>query len=294
MYIIQVIRHYLGMNQKELAQRAGITQPDLCEMETKEPYGRIDKYKRLSDYLGVPVHALVTDDCSLIPISFFDKHPPRPYTKTVSGTMLELGRGGEDLALAMERQRLEPINPSLARLILPFYKLRYRPGYDILSFNEYGRPVYIEVKTSLDDSPDFVLTKQEYAAANKLTAAGETYQIFRFTNWGTERQELAVYDFQELKESHEVTPATYMCSTAPKSQAITGITYCRELRGMSKGELADYLGIKTPDLWRYENGKRQCPVGVYQKMAQVLKVSIDQLLEEHTVFGKINESQFFC
>ena len=290
MHIIQVVRHYLGLNQKELAQRAGITQPDLCEMETKEPYGRIDKYKRLSDYLGIPVHALVTDDCSLVPISFFDKHPPRPYTKTVAGSKLELGRGGEDLALTLERQRLEPINPSLSRLILPFYKLRYRPGYDILSFDEYGRPVYIEVKTSLDDSPDFVLTKQEYTAANKLTAAGEAYLIFRFTNWGSEKQELAVYDFRELKESCEVTPATYMCSTTPRNETITGITYCRELRGMSKGELADCLGIRTPDLWRYENGKRQCPVGVYQKMAQVLKVSIDQLLEEHTAFGKINES----
>ena len=283
MHIIQVIRHYLGLSQKELAQRAGITQPDFCEMETKEPYGRIDKYKRLSDYLGVPVHALVANDCSLIPISFFDKNPHRPYTKTVAGSKLELGRGGEDLTLALERQRLGSINPSLSRLVLPFYKLRHRPGYDILSFDESGRAIYIEVKTALDDNPDFVLTKQEYATANKLTAAGETYQIFRFTNWGTERQELAVYDFRELKESHEVTPATYLCSAAPRNEKVTGITYCRELRGMSKGELADCLGIKTPDLWRYENGKRQCPVGVYQKMADILGVTIDQLIQLHTI-----------
>ena len=50
---------------------------------------------------------------------------------------------------------------------------------------------------------------------------------------------------------------------------------------MSKGELADYLGIKTPDLWRYENDKRQCPVGVYRKIASILNVTIDQLLEPH-------------
>ena len=50
---------------------------------------------------------------------------------------------------------------------------------------------------------------------------------------------------------------------------------------MSKGELADYLGIKTPDLWRYENGKRKCPVGVYQRMASILDVTIDELLLEH-------------
>ena len=48
MHIIQIVRLYLGLTQKELAQRAGIGQPDLCEMEIKEPYGRIDKRLYLS------------------------------------------------------------------------------------------------------------------------------------------------------------------------------------------------------------------------------------------------------
>lgn len=69
MHIIQVVRSYLGLSQQELAEKAGITQPDLCEMEIKEPYGRIDKYQRLSQYLGIPVHALVTNNCTQIPIS---------------------------------------------------------------------------------------------------------------------------------------------------------------------------------------------------------------------------------
>ena len=37
MHIIQVIRHYLGLTQQELARQAGISQPDLCEMEIKDP-----------------------------------------------------------------------------------------------------------------------------------------------------------------------------------------------------------------------------------------------------------------
>lgn len=281
MHIIQVVRLYLGFSQQELAKNAGITQPDLCEMEIKAPYGRIDKYQRLSDYLDIPVHALVTDDCSLIPASFFDKYPPRPYTKIRSCTTLRLGRSGEDMVFELEKKRLEPVNPSLAKLVLPFYKLRHRPGYDILSFDDSGRPIYIEVKTSLDDNPDFILTNQEYLTAGKLTAAGETYQIYRFTNWGKPNQELIVHDFRDLKESHDLSPATYTCSATPRASVISGITYWREQRGMSKGELADCLGMKTPDLWRYENGKRRCPVGVYQKMAQVLEVSIDHLLQEH-------------
>lgn len=146
MHIIQIVRLYLGLTQKELAQLAGIGQPDLCEMEIKEPYGRIDKYKRLSNYLSIPVHALVTNNCNLIPATFFEKHPPRPYFEEVSGLTLEVGRAGEDTVFQMEQQRLAAINPSLSKLVLPFYKLRHRPGYDILSFDDNGKPVYIEVK----------------------------------------------------------------------------------------------------------------------------------------------------
>ena len=81
MHIIQILRSYLGITQQELAQKAGISQPDLCEMGIKTPYGRIDKYQRLSDYLGISVHALVTNDCRLVPSSFFERHPPRTYTR---------------------------------------------------------------------------------------------------------------------------------------------------------------------------------------------------------------------
>lgn len=281
MHIIQVVRNYLGLSQLELAKKAGLSQPDLCEMETKEPYGRIDKYQRLSNYLGIPIHALVTNDCTQIPDSFFDKHPHPSYTETVSGRSQELGRGGEDTALFLEKERLKQIHPNLAKLIQPYYKLRYRPGYDILSFDTNGKPIFIEVKTTTEDNPDFVLTKQEYQVASKMTAKGETYQIYRFSNWGKQNQKLDVYDFRDLKEHWDFSPATYLCSSSKAEPVISGITYHREACGMSKGELADYLGIKTPDLWRYENDKRQCPVGVYRKIASILNVTIDQLLEPH-------------
>lgn len=144
-----------------------------------------------------------------------------------------------------------------------------------------GNLFTLRLKTSQDDSSDFTLTKQEYVTATKAVAAGEGYQIFRLTKWGSPDQKLTVYHFSDLTETHEVTPATYMFSMASKSSVISGITYCREKCGMSKGELADCLGIQTPHLWRYENGVQSCSVGIYKKMADILNVSIDQLLEEH-------------
>ena len=54
MHVLTVIRTYLGMSQVALSKAVGITQADLSEIETKEPYGKIDKYLRISKYLGVP------------------------------------------------------------------------------------------------------------------------------------------------------------------------------------------------------------------------------------------------
>lgn len=278
MHLIQIIRSYLGVSQQELSRRVGITQADLCEMEIKPPYGRIDKYQRLSDYLGIPIHALVTNDCTLVPLSFFDKHPHAPYVEKPAKGNPGLGRAGEEAALEYERKRLEEVNASLAKLVIPHFKLGNRPGYDMLSFDDGGQPIYIEVKTSVDDSPDFTLTKQECLKANKVIASGERYLIYRFINWGTERQEMLIHDFRELKENGEVWPSMYMCSTGKKEPIATGIRFYREACGMSKGELADYLGIQTPHLWRYETGERKCSVEMYLQMAKVLEVTIDDLL----------------
>ena len=281
MHIIQIVRNYLGLTQQELARRVGITQPDLCEMEIKEPYGRIDKYQRLSNYLGIPVHALVTNDCTLVPLSFFDKHPPLPYSEIISGATIELGRGGEDAALQLEQERLKKIYPNLAKLVLPFYKLRHRPGYDILSFDDSGKPFYIEVKTSSDDNLEFTLTKQEYRKARKAVAAGEQYLVYRYTSWGTDHQNLEIFDFKDIMTNGEISPSNYLCSMNQQKPEMTGIEFYRRMRGLSKSELSDYLGIQTPHLWRYETGIRKCSVEMYLQLANILDVNIDDLLENH-------------
>lgn len=81
MHLIQIIRSYMGVSQQELARRVGITQADLCEMEIKPPYGRLDIYQRLSSYLGIPIHALVNNDRTLVPLSFFENSACSVYKR---------------------------------------------------------------------------------------------------------------------------------------------------------------------------------------------------------------------
>ena len=292
MHLIQIVRYYLGLSQQELAKRAGVTQVDICEMEIKAPYGRLDKYKRLSKFLGIPIHALVTNDCTLVPLSFFDKHSHAPYTKRSAKANQGLGRDGEEAILQAERERLEIVNPSLAKLIIPHYKLGNRPGYDILSFDDSGKPFYIEVKTSTDDSQAFTLTKQEYCKANKAVANGESYFIYRFTNWGTASQKMEIHDYKNLKEQRSVWPATYLCSTSKPETVVSGIRHYREALGMSKSELADCLGIQTCHLWRYETGEYRCSVEMYQQISTVLGVTIDELAKTFVHYDEFLSSNF--
>ena len=143
-----------------------------------------------------------------------------------------------------------------------------------------SKPVYIEVKTTTNDDPDFVLTKQEYYRAVKVTSEDYCYLIYRYTNWGTDAQTLTVYDFRKLKSNGSISPSTYVCSTLEREPAVTAIRYHRERCGISKGDFADYLGIQTPNLWRYETGERRCSVEMYQRMAVILDTTIDELVEK--------------
>lgn len=164
--ITRVARTYLGMNQTQFAKAVNLTQPDLSELEQKtEPFGAIAKYRRISDYLGIPVDTLLRNDFTAIPEGFFEKFPPQPYTAVWNSSNHDLGRAGEEYIFRREQERLADLYPNLAKLILPFFKLDLpSPGFDILTFDALGVPYALEVKTTADPGGAFQLTTNEYAA----------------------------------------------------------------------------------------------------------------------------------
>lgn len=285
MHIITILRDYLGLTQQALAKNAGITQCDLCEIETKPPYGQIDKYRRLSQVLDVPIHAIVTNDCRQIPMCFFEKHPHQPYTVAAEHKRAHMGRGGEELALQMEQKRLEKKWPVLAQLVLPYFKLRTKSrGYDILSFDENGKPFLIEVKTTANTAQtDFNLTVNEYETAIRQTKLGVPYRIYRYSGWGSEKLQLDIVDFAELQSGKRIEPSDYVCSMKLVEQEQSGIAYWRQKRGINQAELARQMEIMPQHLCLYEKGARKCSVKTYLKISEILEVSIDELLKTYPV-----------
>ena len=285
MHIITVLRDYLGMTQQALAKKADITQADLSEIETMEPYGSIVKYRRLSGVLGVPVHALVNNDFTRIPMSFFEVHSRAPYLDGPDSGRGLIGRAGEEEVLRMERERLEAVHPVLTRLVIPYFKLRRTsPGYDILSFDDDGKPFCIEVKTTQQgEDMDFRLTSHEFEVAKKRTEKGERYFVYRFTGWGTPTQKLHIIPFRTMLDGNRIIPCQYVCSMKDRTTELCGIAFHRRARGLTQEDLAAQLGILPQHLCRYEKGGRSCPVTLYRKISDLLEVSIDDLLSTYPV-----------
>ena len=293
MHLLTIVRAYLGLSQTELAKASGITQADLSEMETREPYGQISKYQRISNYLGIPVDTILKNDFRSFPDSFFEKHPAPTYLPPPTSPEQLLGRQGEDFIFEREQARVGLLYPALAKLILPYFKLReVSPGYDILTYDESGRPYYLEVKTSTFHSGGFRFTNHELDVARKKTAAGEQYVICYISDWATDEQTERDIPFSELQSSFRIDPCYYFCKPLPKlkEKPISGLAYFRLLRGLRQADISTALNIPQSDWSLYENGQRKPSVTVYLKASILLDASVDDLLKTYSIFSKRNST----
>lgn len=293
MHTITILRDYMGISQTEMAKRAKLTQPDISEMEHRRPYGQIAKYQRLAAELGTTVHSLVMNNIKDVPLSFFEKNPEIRYAEVpVTGRMI-LGRQGEELAFQMEKDRLKVVSSAMSKLVLPYFKMKgFFPGYDILSYQEDGTPIFIEVKTSeSNDQLNFQLTKHEYESAVAITNEGYKYYIYHFTAWGTSRQQLQIYDFQDMIKEDRISPVKYVCNLRDKSSEVNGIVYFRRLMNITQKELSLQTGIPTSSLCKYELGTHIISVSASAILAEFFQVTIDQLLQMYTISEEFDSNE---
>lgn len=280
MHVIRILRDYLGLTQTEIAKRSGLTHADVNEMENKEPYGFITKYQKLADTLHTSVQSLLMNDPRSVPLSFFEQVRTVKYSAIPQTDNALLGREGEEFVFQMEKKKLRKMSPVLSKLVLPYYKMKGSyPGFDILSFSADGRPVYIEVKTSVqDDHIGFYLTKNEYEAAEKIVSKGYPYLIYHFSFWNTPQQQLDIYDFNQMLIEKRITPTKYTCSVSERPSSITGIILYREMMGITQCELAERTGIPATSLCKYEQGQT-ISVDACAKLTNFFNVPIDDLLK---------------
>lgn len=281
-HVIAILRSYLGLSQTQLGKLAGLSQCDISEMENRPPYGWVSKYQRLSQFLDVPIEALAKNDYTLVPESFFDSHPHPDYSPTPTSPDHKLGRDGEEFIFAREQKRLNQKYPALAKLVLPYFKMRTpSPGYDILSFDDEGTPFCLEVKNSTLITNSFRLTKKELTTAKKMTEVGGRYVICYISGWETPNQTVREYNFKDLELTHKIQPLFYQCTPKMKPTMISGLMYHRQLCGLRQEDVAEALNIMQCDLSLYETGQRKASIDFYLRASKLLDVSVDELLAEY-------------
>ena len=274
-----VLRLRYGLTQMELAQLAGVSQCDISEMEKHPPCGRISKFQRLANFFCIPIDAILNNDFNAIPEGVLSPPEFNCYPEP-NGKELILGRRGEEYALKMEQEALSNTLPALRDLVLPFYKMKYVSyGFDILTFNDKGQPVCMEVKT-LSAKNTIILTRNERNTAKKMISVGIPYIIRVITGLETKDQTIIDIPFEQLEEDYQLTPIRYSCSLKRKrSEMINGIAFYRRLRGLKQEQLANFLGIAPYKISLYENGIQQPKtVGIYRKAAMILDTTVEELL----------------
>lgn len=283
MHALTIIRMYLGMSQAALAKEASITQPDLCEIETQPPYGRVDKYRRLASVLDLPLEPILKNDLSSIPLSFFEKHPPQEYLPEPTDRKRQIGREGEDFIFAREQARFQKTLPVHAKLVLPLYKMKtQRNGCDILTYDESGKPVYLEVKTTCEGGNVFSMTRNELETAQKLAAAGERYIITFITNWRKPSRQVRDIPYEDFEQQYDVNVLRYTCAPKRDTQKpFTGLAHFRKQCGLTECEVAEAIGIRQHKWCLYERGDRVPPVQVLLKTSELMDATVDQLLAEY-------------
>lgn len=287
MHVIRILRDYLGLSQTELSKRSGLAQADISEMEHNEPYGTITKYERLAAALNTSIQSLLMNDPNSVPLSFFEGFVQPMYTAALPMDHTILGRQGEELALQMEQEKLAETSEILAKLVLPYYKMKVpSPGFDILSYKQDGTPLYIEVKTTeREDASSFQLTNREHDTAEKLSKNGATYLVYHFSGWGSINQKLNIYNYEELVSQNRVSPVKYVCRLTERAQTVSGIIHFRENLNISQAELAARTGIPVASLCKYELGTTTISVDACIKLANFFHVPIDKLLTEYPTFS---------
>lgn len=284
MHMLKIVRAYLDLTQPDLAKKAGVTQTQLSFIENKNPSGDMDKFRRISRALNIPVEAIVKNDPNKIPLSFFDENPEPEYKPAPKSAEAIQGRQGEELIFQREKDRLQESFPVLARLVIPFFKKNGRAvGYDILSFDDTGKPICLEVKTSTMSVIGFNLSVKELATAKRCEKQGQSYVVVHIGNWGTPQQTISDLCFSTLQETHVFDPLSYSCRPKPKEKcgAISGLAYFRRLRGLRQAEVASALGIQQGKWSLYENGHIEPSVEMYLKISELLDATLDELLAQY-------------
>ena len=126
----------------------------------------------------------------------------------------KIGEMSEDVVIKYEKQRLNELGHyDYANKIEHSSVTRGDGlGYDLVSYQEDGNKIYIEVKTTKQNNPaGFYLSKKELSAANEKYLQGEQYRLYRVYNLNVHQGtgDLVIYEPPFTSDNYSMEPENW-------------------------------------------------------------------------------------
>ena len=210
--VARYLRNFNGLSMETAANKLGISYLTLFNLEHGGKT-RLDSLRKLADFYHVTLDCLARND--------FGAAAAQLYSPTIRNGRVkallrekqqrydEIGDRGERLVVEHERTRLS--NTPFALAVNGNVAEDLTAGFDVLSFDEFGKPIYIEAKTTIDgaDTP-FYMSRRELEFARTCYENEDNYQLHRLYNLDDANQYATkILSAEELFRDYEFVPVSY-------------------------------------------------------------------------------------
>lgn len=214
---VRMLRTMEGLTIGALAEKVGLQFADIIRIE----HGRnclVDRYQRLAVYFGVSIEALIRNDISAIaktrkmPVT--QKLSLQEKMKKYNAECSRIGDKGQQLAYQWEIERLEAMGSELVYLVNPNCADDRNLGFDMLSFDAFNNPIFVEVKAT-KNAPEapFKVSQPELSKAHECLELGIIYQVHRIGYVDDpEKRTLTVISAQEFVDNYDFKPTEYLAT----------------------------------------------------------------------------------
>lgn len=211
--ILKYLRQINGLSQESLAEKTGLNSMDICRIENNNYNCHLDKILRLSKYFGVDIETLCfnkIDEAAKTlknPVVKTYNMQKRFHKRNLKGE--KTGRKGEEYDYELEKANLK--GTLYENAIDPNYADKDDAHYDMLSFDENGEPIIIEVKTTERGSQTpFFMSVAEINKAKKCIENEEKYRVDRIYKISNKKKRgRKLITAEELFRDYDFIPHTY-------------------------------------------------------------------------------------
>lgn len=205
-----------GLTQIRLSRLCRVNVNVICQCELRNAPMTLANLRRLAEFFGVSMDALARNDFSAVanipPMKQQRTDAFRNHLRKNRTRMETIGNLGEDFVAAQERLKLKGtpyagwVNTGLAD--------DKKGVCDMISFDpDTGARVFIEVKSTAGGEEEELNFSREELEFLRLCAKEHIlYELHRVYHVGTDKIAQKVYTAQEVLDTFDLLPTTYVTS----------------------------------------------------------------------------------